>query len=189
MAIQNRISRNQTANNGVLGIDLDFDSVTSNDNGDTDSGANDLLNFPVFTTVSLIDDQLTIIGFAPADANIEIFIADAGPNPSPLPGGFSTSFGEGAVYLFDVVEGSAPDQSSSVGVYNNDGTGNIINRTQSQIHFEVDVTGLGLSEGMLITATSTDLDNNTSEFSGVFEITVSCGTAIMNPHVMFVRPR
>lgn len=186
-SLQNRISRNQTANNGNLGIDLDFNGVTSNDDGDTDSGANDLLNFPVLTTVSLIDDRLTIIGYAPNGANIEFFVADGEANPSPLPGGFTTSFGEGAVYLFNSVEGSTDDLSGSVGIYNNDGTGTITNRTQSQIHFEVDVTGLGLTEGSLITATSTDAANNTSEFSGVFAITISCGTAITNPHVMYYR--
>ena len=186
-ATENRISRNQTANNGDLGIDLDFDGVTSNDDGDADGGANDLLNFPVFTTASLVDDILTIRGFAPADANIEIFIGDSGPNPNPLPLAFSSSFGEGAVYLFDVIEGSASDLSSSVGLYNNDGTGNITNRTQSQIHFEIDVTGLGLTEGMFITATSTDANNNTSEFSGVIEIFSSCRTATLNPHVMFFK--
>ena len=76
---------------------------------------------------------------------------------------------------------------SSVGLYNNDGTGNITNRTQSQIHFEIDVTGLGLTEGMFITATSTDANNNTSEFSGVIEIFSSCRTATLNPHVMFFK--
>jgi hypothetical protein len=135
----------------------------------------------------LIDDRLTIIGYAPNGANIEFFVADGEANPSPLPGGFTTSFGEGAVYLFNSVEGSTDDLSGSVGIYNNDGTGTITNRTQSQIHFEVDVTGLGLTEGSLITATSTDAANNTSEFSGVFAITISCGTAITNPHVMYYR--
>ena len=63
-ATENRISRNQTANNVDLGIDLDFDGVTTNDDGDADGGANDLLNFPVFTTASLVDDILTIRGLS-----------------------------------------------------------------------------------------------------------------------------
>jgi len=186
---QNRISRNQTANNGALGIDLGFDNVTSNDNGDIDSGANNLQNFPVFSFASLRDDNLTINGFAPANAVIEVFVGDVGPNPNPLPASFSTSFGEGAIYLFDVIEGSAADLNNSLGVYNNDGTGIIANRTSSRFQFVVDVSGLGLVDGMFITATATDADNNTSEFSGVIEITTNCGTAIMNPHVLYIRSR
>jgi len=185
----NRISRNQIENNLDLGIDLGYDNVTSNDNGDVDSGANDLLNFPVFTSVSLLNDILTIRGFAPANSNIEVFVADAGPSPNPLPVSYSSSFGEGALYLFDVVEGSAADQNNSIGLYNNDGTGSIINRTQSQFHFDVNVSGYSLSEGMFITATATDRNDSTSEFSGVFQIIANCGTAIMNPHVMYNRSR
>ena len=184
---ENRISRNQLANNGGLGIDLGFDNVTTNDDGDTDSGSNDLLNFPVISQASLINDNLTISGFAPTNALIEVFIADAGPNPSPLPTTYTTSFGEGAVYLFDVTEGSVSDLRNTTGVYNNDGTGIISNRTQSQFEFTIDVSGMNLEEGMLITATATDVNNSTSEFSGVFQISANCGTAIMNPHVMFFR--
>ena len=44
--------------------------------------------------------------------------------------------------------------------------------------------------GTLITATATDVNGHTSEFSGVFEVdAVNCGTAIMNPHVMYYRAR
>ena len=146
-----------------------------------------MLNFPVISQASLIDDNLTISGFAPTNALIEVFIADAGPNPSPLPTTYTTSFGEGAVYLFDVIEGSVSDLRNTTGVYNNDGTGIISNRTQSQFEFTIDVSGMNLEEGMLITATATDVNNSTSEFSGVFQISANCGTAIMNPHVMFFR--
>jgi len=148
-----------------------------------------LLNFPVFRSASLLDDNLTISGFAPANSVIEVFIADAGPNPSPLPASYTASFGEGAVYLFEVAEGGANDDNNTVGIYNNDGTGVINNRSQSQFEFTIDVSGLGISDGTIITATATDADNNTSEFSGVFQISINCGTAIMNPHVMFFRSR
>lgn len=43
----NLISRNRFGYNGGLAIDLEDDGVTANDPGDTDFGANTLLNFPV----------------------------------------------------------------------------------------------------------------------------------------------
>jgi len=187
--IGNRVSRNQMENNAALGIDLDYDLVTTNDDGDIDVGPNGLLNFPVFTSVVLLEDNLTITGFAPPSSTIEVFVADSGPNPNPLPGTYTTSFGEGARYLFDVIEGDPSDQLSGTSVYTNDGTGIISNRMQSQFQFVVDVTGLSLSEDMMVTATATDMLNNTSEFSGVTNISSNCGTAIMNPHVMYFKSR
>ena len=81
------IRQNSTFQNVGLGIDLEDDGVTLNDPGDTDIGANDLYNFPVFETVSLSGGELTLTGFARPDAQIELFIAD--PDP--------TGFGEGRV--------------------------------------------------------------------------------------------
>ena len=46
----NRIQRNSIFNNNGLGIDLGEDGLTSNDDDDSDSGANRLQNFPTFTT-------------------------------------------------------------------------------------------------------------------------------------------
>jgi parallel beta-helix repeat protein len=184
---QNRISRNQLENNGDLGIDLGYNGVTANDNGDGDTGANNLMNFPVITTLSLLNNSLTIQGYAPSGSNIEFFIADAGPSPNPLPAAYKASFGEGRLYLFTVIEGSAGDLSANTGIYNNDGTGVILARTESYFSFTIDVTGLGLSEGMYLTATATDSSNNTSEFSNITEILLNCGTALTNPHVMYYR--
>jgi hypothetical protein len=77
--------------------------------------------------------------------------------------------------------------SANTGIYNNDGTGVILARTESYFSFTIDVTGLGLSEGMYLTATATDSSNNTSEFSNITEILLNCGTALTNPHVMYYR--
>ncbi len=175
---QNRYSRNQLENNGALGIDLGYNSVTSNDDGDGDTGANDLLNFPVLTSVSLSNNGLTIIGFAPAGANLEFFLADSIPSPNPLPGGYTASFGEGRLYLFEATEGSAADTNGNIGTYDNDGTGVITVRTQSMFQFTFDVTGIvfkqgmntSLEVGMFISSTATDTNNSTSEFSNITEI-------------------
>ncbi len=163
---QNRISRNQLANNAGIGIDLGYDSVTANDDGDGDTGANTLLNFPVLESVIEVGGNLVITGFAPSGAAIEFFRADAGPNPNPLPGGFTTSFGEGAVYLFTATEGSGDDTDGTVGSYVDDGTGATSTKTQNRFAFTVDTTGFNLSNGLNITATATDINENTSEFSG-----------------------
>ncbi|MFK8103423.1 MAG: SdrD B-like domain-containing protein [Saprospiraceae bacterium] len=163
---QNRISRNQLANNAGIGIDLGYDSVTANDNGDGDTGANTLLNFPVLESVVETGGNLVITGFAPSGATIEFFRADAGPNPNPLPGGFTTSFGEGAVYLFTAIEGSGNDTDGTLGSYVDDGTGATSTKTQNRFEFIIDTTGFNLSNGLNITATATDVNENTSEFSG-----------------------
>jgi len=46
------IKGNSIFSNGGLGIDLGVNGVTLNDDGDVDSGVNDLQNFPVITQVT-----------------------------------------------------------------------------------------------------------------------------------------
>ena len=167
----NRISRNQIAENfEALGIDLDYNLVTTNDNGDGDLGVNNLMNFPVIDTSYVIGPIITVSGFAPAGAEIEFFIADSGPSPSPLPSGYTTSFGEGEVYLFTALEGSVSDLDPSIGSYIDDGSGNGVTRTQNRFSFSYNILGSGVTDGSRLTATATDSNNNTSEFSGVSTI-------------------
>ena len=178
---RNRISRNSMFLNGALGIDLDYDGVTTNDNGDGDIGSNTLINFPVFKSArwSESDSTLTVIGYAPMGSAVEIFLSDNGTSPSPLPGGYTASFGEGYVFFFEGVEGSADDLNTGTETYTNDGTGIIMNRTQNLFEFEIDTRGLNIELGTLITATATDVIDNTSEFSGVIEVASACCTLIM----------
>jgi hypothetical protein len=72
---RNRISRNSVHDNGGPGINLG--SCGSNDPGDVDAGANQLLNHPELTGKS--DNgggSFTIEGTAPPDSTVEIFAAD-----------------------------------------------------------------------------------------------------------------
>ncbi|UBF25722.1 DUF4347 domain-containing protein [Kovacikia minuta CCNUW1] len=87
----NRILGNSVFSNGTLGIELAPDnSVTPNDLGDGDTGANNLQNFPVLTNVS----NNSISGFLNSNASrtyrIEFFANTAYD---------SSGAGEGEVYL------------------------------------------------------------------------------------------
>ena len=80
------------ANTG-LGIDLGGDGVTPNDGGDTDSGPNDLQNFPELGTALSGGGQTEVTGSldaAPATYRVELF---ASPDCDP------SDHGEGANYL------------------------------------------------------------------------------------------
>ncbi|MBK7664783.1 MAG: tandem-95 repeat protein [Sterolibacteriaceae bacterium] len=58
----NAIVRNSIHSNGLLGINLGAAGVTANDNGDGDTGANNLQNFPVLTSAVTTGAQITITG-------------------------------------------------------------------------------------------------------------------------------
>ena len=61
-AIGNRIVANSIDANDGIGIDLGFDGVTPNDEGDADSGPNTLQNFPIITDVSSVGGTTTVTG-------------------------------------------------------------------------------------------------------------------------------
>jgi parallel beta-helix repeat protein len=185
-AVGNTITKNSIYDNGtilnnggsgptgLIGINLvatgdpnPFGSspyVTQNDDGDGDTGGNNLLNFPVIQSASIISGNLVLKGFSPASADIEFFIADVGPNPSPNP--FAFDFGEGQTYLTTLTEGSGSDTNAGIGSYSNDnGSESAANRFE----FTIPVPG-GVVAGSRLTATATDAGNNTSEFGGVVTV-------------------
>jgi len=51
-ALRNTIRRNRVFRNGELGIELDSDGITANDTDDSDTGPNGLLNFPLLRSVT-----------------------------------------------------------------------------------------------------------------------------------------
>ena len=131
-ADRNAINMNSIYNNNLLGIDLDDDGVTLNDNGDPDFRANEDVNFPVITSAVYSGGQTAIAGTLdidtdPTQATIEIFRA----SPDP------TGYGEGQVY---------------------------INLTTPVSSGNWNITVTGLNIGDHITATTTDMNFNTSEF-------------------------
>jgi hypothetical protein len=84
------ITRNSMFGNGDLGIDLAPSwGITYNDAGDTDVGANGLLNMPVFTRSTISGGGFVIEGTAPPNSKVEIF--QAAPTRS--------GYGEGKTFL------------------------------------------------------------------------------------------
>ncbi len=131
--------------NGGLGIDLDGDSVTANDASDTDTGANDLQNFPVLSASTTNGVQVTVTGTFNSTASttfrIEFFAN------SCVDG---TGYGEGERYL-------------GFANVTTDGSGNAtINTTLTA----------AVTAGEFISATATsNTTNNSSEFSQNVEAT------------------
>ncbi|MET7030852.1 beta strand repeat-containing protein [Sediminicola luteus] len=184
------ITQNSMYNNGLrapsLGIDLDKskktgDGVTLNDNGDGDSGPNNLNNFPIFKTISTNGANLIVQGWARPGAIIELFISDVSLGTA-LPGanqlGYSSDYGEGQTYLATIIEGSAGDLDTGVSNYS-DVDGNIDNT--NNFKFSIPLP-FGAMVGQKITATST-IANSTSEFSPLSTIKVS--TIITNRRITY----
>jgi FG-GAP-like repeat len=133
----NRIAGNLIFGNAGLGIDLNANGPTTNDPGDTDTGANLLQNFPVVDTVTASAGGTTISGTLNSQPNatfhLEFFRAPAGPS------GFDGS----ALFL-----GAA------------DVTTNAAGNATFTMSFP-----LALAAGDVVLATATDAAGDTSEFS------------------------
>lgn len=154
VSVSKRISANSIYLNDGLGIDLELDGVSPNDNLDTDVGGNGLQNFPGLTEVTVgaaVHVEGTLNSAANTDFRIEFFASDE-CDPS--------DFGEGQRYL---------------GFTNTttDGSGNA--------SFEADLATAAAAAGDWITATATDPNDNTSEFSPCVEAELGAGTPAPTP--------
>jgi uncharacterized repeat protein (TIGR01451 family) len=169
-AQQNTITRNSIYDNGQgpngqIGIDLlaggnqkagDSPFVTLNDPGDSDTGANALLNFPILESASIVGGNLILTGFARPASAIEFFTAKIDPS----------GLGQGQTYLTTLTEGSGADGDGSSASYG-PGPINGLNQgsdTTNRFRFEIPVPP-GVFIGEWLTATAT-LGGSTSEFSG-----------------------
>lgn len=130
----NYITRNNMFSNGGLGIDLNDDAVTLNDGGDPDQGPNEEVNFPVIT--SAVYNSGT--GQTLIQGTLDI---DTPPNQALIEVFFAnldpSGYGEGDIYLGV----ATPDVAGNWNIY---------------------VTGL--VNGNYVTATTSDMNWNTSEF-------------------------
>lgn len=100
--------RNETFNNGGLGLDLGGDGPTLNDPGDGDAGPNSLLNYPVVESIDPVGANfaITYVLDAPA-ANyvVDFYVNPAGADPS--------GFGEAEQWVVSHVVFSHPGGSAS----------------------------------------------------------------------------
>jgi parallel beta-helix repeat protein len=132
----NLVQGNSIFSNGGLGIDLGGDGVTPNDAGDGDTGANNLQNFPVLTSAT--SGSTNIEGTLNSTPNTEFrleFFASSACDPS--------GYGESKTFL---------------------GFTNVTTGGSGDISFTVTFPAT-VPVGYVITATATDPDGNTSEFS------------------------
>ncbi len=134
--IQNRITSNAIFSNGELGIDLGGNGVTPNDIVDVDTGPNNLQNYPVLTSAASDVDIISgELHSAPSTAYHLEFFSNDAPD--------STGYGEGQTFIGSIT-------------VETDGYGDVI--FNAFLPQEID-------PGKFYTATATDPDNNTSEFS------------------------
>lgn len=140
---RNPIQGNAIFSNGGLGIDLGNNGITANDSDDSDTGANDLQNFPILSDARSVAGQTTIEGALTSIPNntyrIEFFL-----NNTPD----SSGNGEGQIYLGSTtvtVHGNGPEPFAT----------------------SFPIT---LVYTQYITATATDPGGNTSEFSPALQV-------------------
>ena len=149
-ATENAILSNSIFSNAGLGIDLDPNGVTPNDPGDDDTGANNLQNFPVVTSATSGSSTIEGTLNSTASATFRLeFFSNSECDPS--------GHGEGETFL-----GST--------MVTTDGSGDV------GFAVTLDAT---VPLGHFITATATDPDNNTSEFSLCIQV-----NAPAEPHLV-----
>jgi len=141
------LSNSIHSNNGIgidLGIDTGDNGITDNDPGDNDGGPNELQNFPFLETISFSPGIVNISGYLDSKPGTEYdlqFFANKVADETVHTDG--KHYGEGQTYL---------------------GTETLTTGTDGNITFTVSLP-IKSGDGQVITATATDPEGNTSEFS------------------------
>jgi RHS repeat-associated protein len=142
----NVVRGNAIFSNTSLGIDVGSDaSVTANDLGDVDSGANNLQNFPLLTNAIVSRDAVTIQGTLNSRASTS-FLLDFYSNTDCD----SSGHGQGRTWLMSLP--ATTDAGGSMG-------------------FSIALPASARNK--FIAATATDPDGNSSEFSACLETLVT----------------
>jgi CSLREA domain-containing protein len=141
-ATENRILRNSIHSNGGLGIDLGGNGVTPNDPKDPDTGPNGRQNYPWLTSATTFSGETTIKGQLNSKPN-KTFTLQFFSNPP------ATDEGKKFIGQKNVTT---------------DSNGNVL-----AFAFQ---PAQAVAAGQEVTATATDPDGNTSEFSGALTVVV-----------------
>src|SRR6185437_9904063 len=146
--------REMPPSSGTINIDLGANGVTPNDAGDSDTGANNLQNFPVITSVNVSANSVNVKGTLNS-ASSQTFTLDFYANSACDPVGF----GGGARHI-------------GTTMVTTDGAGNAgFDSTFAQ----------SLPANQVITATATDATGNTSEFSQCSPSSPAVGAVSFSP--------
>ena len=152
----NKFSGNRIFANGALGIDLFPDGITENDSDDSDTGQNNLQNFPeIKNPVSLDGNILKLEYRVPSSPQYSVY---------PITVEFFKSDGnrQGMEYL-----------GSDIYRENDISKG----RKGKSISLEL-LTGNSLNGGDKVLGTATDAEGNTSEFGAEVDVTGGCTESI-----------
>ncbi len=141
----NSIRANSIFSNTKLGIDLNPVGVTSNDSGDGDTGANNRQNFPVIISATTKSTATTITGTLNSTANLTFTLDFYGNTVCD-----SSGNGQGQFYL---------------------GSDTVVTDGSGDVSFTSNLT-TGASDNPILTATATDPNGNSSEFSACFTAAV-----------------
>ena len=136
---RNSFRRNRVFSNDEIGIDLAPVGVNPNDAGDGDTGPNGLLNYPVITYVNAQNTTVIVEGTYNSSPN-QTFTIEFFGNTAIDPSGY----GEGRNFLGQTVV--TTDESGNA-------------------NFSAEFSANISSTGTWVTATATDSNNNTSEYS------------------------
>ncbi|MFN8442692.1 MAG: right-handed parallel beta-helix repeat-containing protein [Caldilineaceae bacterium] len=139
-----KISSNSIFNNGGLGIDLGNNGVTPNDIGDSDVGVNQLQNFPELTRLEHGGNNTVVVGTlnSKPDSSYHIELF-YGPTCD------ESGYGEGEKFITGI---------------------DIATDNNGNREFGVKLSTL--PDGYYVTATATDSDGNTSEFSKCIRVSL-----------------
>jgi CSLREA domain-containing protein len=148
---QDAILGNSIFSNSGLGIDLDADGLTANDNCDGDTGANNKQNFPGLIAATADATNTTITGTLNSTASTQ-FRIEVFTNSSCDPSGN----GEGKVFV---------------------GSTNVTTDGACNGSFMLVVPNASLT-GSVVTATATDPNGNTSEFSACIPLGIPASNVV-----------
>ncbi|HYF29948.1 MAG TPA: T9SS type A sorting domain-containing protein [Chitinophagaceae bacterium] len=159
----NKFSRNSTHSNVNLGIDLQGNGVTPNDNGDADIGPNELFNFPVIrrTYTTWPDNSLVVSGITRPNSVVEVYVDDGS--------------GEGMTFLFRALEGGTlngiTDDSTGTDTYSDPTYGTF---TDNKFGFRVLLSSVpSFAPGSRLVALAIKgaaADSSTSEFGPSLQV-------------------